>query len=181
MHHTLPFYGRYQSHFLRAYMLLAPLTRIPLLGRFVKQTANNYARRQHGAFALNASEAESILEASTWVAVGECACRKTFHRCDAPVEAEIAVGFSKEIYADAGDNFRKVPKAEAIELLRRCREAGLMSLMMKCRGHYYAICNCCTCCCVPYRLKRNYGIEYAITRDTGIVSSYIHQVAGHRD
>lgn len=91
------------------------------------------------------------------------------------------MGFSKEIYADTGDNFSEVSKVEAIKLMQRCREAGLISLMMQYRGHYYAICNCCVCCCVLFRLKRNYGIEYAISRDTGIVSSYIQQVAAHRD
>jgi hypothetical protein len=115
------------------------------------------------------------------VAVGECACRKTFHNCDAPVEAEIVVGFGKEVYADAEHKFREVPKEEATALLRRCRESGLMSIMMQCRGHYYSICNCCRCCCVPYRLKRKYGVDYAIIRDANIVRNFADQMAHHLD
>ena len=181
MHHTLPFYGRYQSRFLKGYMILAQLIRLPLLGRLVRAAANKYARRQHGGFALAALEAEQIVDASAWVAGGEGAWRKTFHNCDAPIEGEIVVGFGKEVYSDAEHKFREVPKEEARALLRRYREAGLMSIMMQCRGHYYAICNCCRCCCVPYRLKRNYGVDYAIIRDANIVGNFVQQMAHHAD
>jgi hypothetical protein len=56
-----------------------------------------------------------------------------------------------------------------------------MSIMMQCRGHYYAICNCCRCCCVPYRLKQDYGVDYAIIRDKNIVMSFAHQITHHTD
>ncbi|MEN8614136.1 ferredoxin-like protein [Dehalogenimonas sp. THU2] len=181
MHHSLPFYGRYQNRFLKAYMTLAPFTRLPLLGKLVRRLANNYARSQHGGFALNSGEAAAIVDASDWVAIGECACRKVFHNCDNPIEAEIVVGFGREVYSDAEHNFREVSKDEAKALLLRCKDANLMSIMMQCRGHYYAICNCCHCCCVPYRLKRRYGIEYAIIRDENIVESFKHQMSEHQD
>jgi hypothetical protein len=181
MHHTLPFYGRYQSRFLKGYMLMARLIRIPLLGRAVRAAANRYARRQHGGFALKTGEAEQIVEASAWVAIGKCACRQTFHNCGAPIEAEIAVGFGKEVYADAEHEFRQVSKEQAKSVIKQCREAGLMSIMMQCRGHYYAICNCCQCCCVPFRLKKRYGVDYAIIRDADIVQNFTTQLAHHHD
>ncbi|AKG54020.1 hypothetical protein DGWBC_1379 [Dehalogenimonas sp. WBC-2] len=181
MHHSLPFYGRHQSSFLRIYMMLAPLVRVPLLGNAVRAVANSYARRQHGGFALKSGEAEQIIDAAGWVAIGECACRKVFHNCDSPLEAEIVVGFGKDVYADAEHKFREVGKDEAKTLVKRCKEAGLMSIMMQCKGHYYAICNCCRCCCVPYRLKSRYGINHSIVRDDHIVQNFVCQLNNHID
>lgn len=162
-------------------MLLAPLVHVPLLGRIVRRAANRYAARLHGAFALTAAEAEEIVSGSAWVAVGECACRRTFHNCDAPVDAEIIVGFGRDVYAAVSEKHRRVTTSEAVTILRRCRESRLIPLMMQCQGHYYAICNCCSCCCVPYRLKNKYGIDYAIIRRPGIVAEFFGQLVGHRE
>ncbi|MDV2989253.1 MAG: ferredoxin-like protein [Dehalogenimonas sp.] len=160
-------------------MLLAPLVRIPLLGRLVRRAANRYAAQHHGAFALTAAEAEEIVTRSAWVAVGECACRRTFHNCDAPVEAELIVGFGRNVYAEVSEKTRRITSAEAVALLQQCRESRLMPLMMQCRGHYYAICNCCQCCCVPHRLKTRFGINYAIVRRPEIVEDFFAQLADH--
>ncbi|MGI2335418.1 MAG: ferredoxin-like protein [Dehalogenimonas sp.] len=162
-------------------MILAPLVRVPLLGRIVRRAANHYAARQHGAFALTAEEAEEIVSRSTWVAVGECACRRTFHKCNAPVNAEIIVGFGRDVYSAVTEKHRRITSDEAVVLFQRCRESHLMPLMMQCRGHYYAICNCCPCCCVPHRLKTRYGIDYAIIRRPGIVAEFFTQLENHFD
>ena len=159
---------------------MGSLSRWPVVGTVVKASANWWARRQHSGFALTREEAEKIIDASPYIAVGKCSCREVFHNCDAPVLAEVAVGFGKEIYADSGHAFRAATREEAKALLDTGRERGLMPLAVQCRGHYYAICQCCKCCCVPYRLKKNYGIELAIVRDTSIVQSFTEQLESHR-
>ena len=161
-------------------MALAVLVRVPLLGRLIKAMANRYARSHHGAFALTSAEAEEIVSRAEWVAVGHCACRRTFKNCSADVEAEIVVEFGDAVYARVPDNHREVSREEALGVLKRCRENRLVPMMMQCRGHYYAICNCCTCCCVPLRLKNRYGIDYAIIRRPGIVDDFFRQLARHR-
>jgi hypothetical protein len=177
MHHLLPFYGRYQYRFLRAYMRLAKLTKVPLLGRLVRGLANIYARRQHGGFYLTFADAEEIIDASGYVAIGPCACRQVFQNCRHPVMAEIVVGFGQQVYSQTkGQTFQTVSKEEAKEVLRQCRQQGMMHTAMHCQGHYYTICSCCTCCCVPYRLKHYYGIEYAITRNRNIVAEFKEQL-----
>jgi hypothetical protein len=59
----------------------------------------------------------------------------------------------------------------------------MMHTIMHCRGLFYAICNCCSCCCVPFRLRRHYGVEYAIIRSRDIVADYHSQrlAAGGRN
>lgn len=180
MHHLLPFYGRHQSKFLKVYINLAKLTRIPLLGRLVKAVANWYARRQHGGYVIKLEEAERIIDVSETVALGPCSCRQTFGNCQRPVMSEIIVGAGKEVYAEADkDNFKQITRQEAKEIMRQCHREGLLHTVMSCRGHYYSICNCCTCCCVPLRLKRDYGIEYAIIKRKDIVADYLNNSLGH--
>jgi len=176
MHHILPLYGRYQHRFLRAYIRLARLTKVPLLGRLVRRMANTYARRQHGGYYLTPGEAEAIIEASGFVALGHCACRQVFGNCQSPVMAEVVVGFGQHVYSNAKvQSFKPVSREEAKEVLSSCRRLGMMQTVMHCRGHYYTICSCCTCCCVPYRLKHDYGIEFAITRNKNIAIDFKKQ------
>ncbi len=176
MHHVLPFYGRYQHRFLKAYMALAKLTRIPLLGRLVRWLANQYATNQHGGYLLTLEEAEGIIDASDNVALGPCSCRQVFGNCHRPIMSEIVVGAGQEVYSGLnGHNFRQVSKDEAKEIVRQCHHQGMMHTIIHCQGLFYAICNCCTCCCVPFRLRRNYGIEYAIVRNKNIIADYQKQ------
>lgn len=176
MHHSLLFYGRYQHQFLRLYMLLARLTAVPWLGGLVRRAANNYGQRGHGAYLLTLAEAEAIVDASNEVALGPCSCRQLYHHCHSPVMSEILVGEGVAVFAkNQGNGFRKVSKAEAKDVLRQCHEQRLTHTMVQCRQHFYAICNCCSCCCVPTRLRQRYGIEYALVRDPAVVADYQKQ------
>jgi hypothetical protein len=154
-------------------MLLARLTRIPLLGRLVRRLANGYAKNQHGGFLLNLEEAEKIIDASETVSLGPCSCRQVFSNCQRPVMSEIVVGAGPEVYAGLdGERFRKISHQEAKEIMRDCHSQGMLHTIMHCRGLFYAICNCCSCCCVPFRLRKNYGIEYAIIRSRDTIDDY---------
>ena len=176
MHHTLPFYGRYRRKFLRIYILLAQLTHIPLLGRLVRWIANNYGRTGHGGYFLTLEEAEQLIDVSNSVALGPCGCRQAFHNCDRPIMTEIVVGAGRELYYKVKNKgFHQVSKKKAKEVMQQCHGGGMMHTVMQCQGLFYAICNCCSCCCVPYRLKNNHGIEYAMTRNKSIIADFEKQ------
>jgi hypothetical protein len=173
MHHLLPLYGRNQRRFLRIYIWLAKLTRIPIIGLFVRVAANRYAISGHGAFVLKPSEVEAIIDASDYVALTECSCRQVFGNCDNPITTEIVIGYGREVYKDAKDNeLKPVSKTEAKKVAADCHRRELISSLIHCGGHYYSICNCCSCCCVPFRLKKNYGINLSFRREPDIVISY---------
>ena len=173
MHHTLRFYGRYQQQWLRLYLLLAKLTKLPLVGRWVRRVANIYARRGHRGYLLTVTEAEQIIDAAGSVALGPCCCRQVSRHCDHPITSEIVVGTGAEVFSQTRRNeFHRVSKEVAKELLRQCHRQRLVTTIMKCREHFYAICNCCSCCCVPTRLKQNYGIEYALVRNKDILADF---------
>jgi len=173
MHHSLRLYSRYRELFLRFYVFLAKLTRIPLLGRVVRKAANIYGKKGSCAYLCTSNEANEIIDNSEGLALGPCTCRVVFGNCDNSKNTEIMVGFSRNIFIEERPNdYREITKQEAKDILRQCHQNGLIHTIVKCRQDFYAICNCCSCCCVPMRLKKDYGIGNALIRSDDIVREF---------
>ena len=173
MHHTLRLYSRYRESILRYYVFQAKWARIPLIGRLVRAVANLYGKKGECAYLLTLDEAREIVDIAEGVALGPCTCRTVFKNCDNPVNAEIMLGLTRHIFAqESPHDFREVTKQEAKDMLEQCHRNGLIHTIIKCRQDFYAICNCCSCCCVPLRLKRDYGIGNAVIRDTSIIQDF---------
>jgi hypothetical protein len=173
MHHSLKFYGGHRKGVLRLYMFWAKWTKIPLVGRLVRWLANSYGSNMHSAYLLTLAEAEEMVAMAEGVAVGPCDCRLTFGNCDNPIDAEILLGPSRHILLEAmPHNSHEITKEAAREILRDCHRRGLIHTAIKCRNDFYAICNCCTCCCVPLRLSKQYGISNALVRHKDIIQEF---------
>jgi len=173
MHHALKIYSRYRESFLRFYIFQARWTRVPLIGRLVRAVANLYGRKGSRAYLLTLEEANKIVDLAEGLALGTCTCRTVFHKCDKPIDAEIMVGLSRNIFtAERPHDFREITKQEAKDILRQCHQQGLIHTVIKCRDEFYAICNCCSCCCVPLRLKSDYGIGEAAIRHKNITREF---------
>lgn len=178
MHHSLRFYSRHRELFLRYYIFQAKWTRIPVMGRLVRKVANLYGGRLHGAYLLSPTEAEQVVDIAQELALGPCTCRQVFRNCDNPVEAEIMVGLERNAFvSERPEEYRRITKNEAKEMLRRCHQQGLIHTIIKCRQGFYAICNCCPCCCVPLRLSKKYGIGKALSRSENIVNEFSNRKA----
>lgn len=176
MHHTLRFYGKHQHSFLKAYMSLAKLSRIPVLGGLVRAAGNVYARNGHGGYLLTMEQAEQIIDIAVSIALGPCSCRQVFHGCDSPLMSEIVLGTGVEVFE--GQEFRAISREEAKELVHQAHEKRLIHSLMRCGDHFYALCNCCACCCVPLRLRQQYGIGSALTRNDNIVAEFQREQLG---
>ena len=149
------------------------LTRIPLLGRLVRCIANTYGENRQNAYLLTPAEAEEIVDIAEGVALGPCDCRTVFRNCDNPVDAEILLGPTRHIFLEARPHdSREITKEEAKEILRDCHQRGLTHTITRCRNNFYAICNCCSCCCVPLKLSTQYGIGNAAKRHEDIVRAF---------
>ncbi len=173
MHHSLRLYSRHRELFLRYYIFQAKWTKIPLIGRLVRWAANTYGRNMEGAYLLTPNEAEEIVDSSEGLALGPCTCRAVFRNCDNPINAEIMVGLSRNMFIDERpDDYREITKQEAKDILKQCHQSGLIHTIVKCRRDFYAICNCCSCCCVPLRLDKKYGIGNALTRNSDIIREF---------
>src|SRR4030042_6455787 len=170
MHHSLRLYSRYRELFVRYYIFQAKWTKLPLLGGLVRKVACAYARKGSSAYLLTPDEANEIVDNAEGLALGPCTCREVFRNCDNPINVEIMVGLSRNIFMEERPHdYREITKDEAKEILRQCHQRGLIHTIVKCKQDFYAICNCCTCCCVPWRLKKDYGIGNALVRSDSIV------------
>jgi hypothetical protein len=178
MHHSLRLYSKHRQGVLKFYMFGAKMTRIPLIGRLVRWVANAYGRNMEGAYLLTTDEAELIVDIARGVAVGRCDCRDVFKNCDNPLDAEILLGPTRHIFMEhMPHDSREITKKEAKGILRDCHRRGLVHSMIKCKNDFYAICNCCTCCCVPLRMIKLYGIGDALSRKEDIVQEFKEYVS----
>jgi hypothetical protein len=176
MHHALRLYGKHQHRLIHLYISLARLTRIPLIGGIAKWVANTYAVHGHSGYYLTLSEAEQIIDIAKNVSLGPCSCREEFHNCSHPVMSEIVLGNgSSGVYAARQKEFRQVSKEEAKETLRQAHQKRLVLSIMRCGDHFYAICSCCSCCCVPTRLRQQFGIGKAVVRNLNVVQDFRQQ------
>jgi hypothetical protein len=177
MHHTLKIYGRYREFFLKYYIFQAKWTRIPVIGRLVRWVANSYGKKSSSAYLLTLDEAIEIVESAKELALGPCDCRSVFHNCDNPINVEIMIGLTQNIFmTERPSQYQEIDKQKAIEILQDCHQRGLIHTVVRCRNDFYAICNCCSCCCVPLRLNRKYGIGNALIRNPDIVETVKEQI-----
>ncbi len=181
MHHSLRFYSGHRGGILKFYMFWARWARIPLLGRLVRQIANNYGSNMHRAYLLTPAEADDILAIAEGVALGPCDCRKAFGNCDNPVDSEILLGHTRHALLETmPKDSHEITKEAARQILRDCHRRGLIHTILKCQDDFYAICSCCFCCCVPLRLSRRYGIGKALARHKDIVQEFKDYQISHR-
>lgn len=173
MHHSLRLYSKHRQGALKFYMFGAKCTRIPLIGRLVRWVASTYGRSMEGAYLLTTDEANAIVDSAEGVAVGPCTCRDVYKNCDNPVNVELLLGPTRHIFTEhMPHDSHEITKQEAKEILEDCHQRGLIHTIIKCRDNFYAICNCCSCCCVPLRLSKQYGIGNALNRNGDIVQEF---------
>lgn len=173
MHHSLKVYSRYRELFLRYYIFQSRWTKIPLVGRLVRGVANAYGNRGSSAYLLSPDEAAEIIDISEGVALGPCTCRAVFRNCDNAIDTEIMIGLSRNVFLEERPHeYREICKETAKDILKECHQRGLIHTIIKCRQDFYAICNCCACCCVPLRLNKNYGIGNALKRSDDIIRRF---------
>ncbi len=173
MHHTLRFYSRNRESALRLYIFFAKWTRLPLFGRLIRLIGNTWGSNLEGSYLLTTVEANEVIDAAADLALGPCTCRQVFANCDHPRQSEIMLGMSGNVFIDERpSDYREITKGEAKEIIRDSHRRGLIHSIIKCRDNFYAICNCCTCCCVPLRLEQQYGIGGAMSRHPDVVERF---------
>jgi hypothetical protein len=180
MHHSLRLYSGNRRIVLRFYIFFARLTRLPLLGRLARWAANVYGCNLHRAYLLTPAEAAELVNTAEGLAVAPCDCRRLFKNCDHPVNAEILLGPTRHVMLEAmPKDSHEISREKAGEILRENQRRGLIFTILKCREDFYAICSCCSCCCVPLRLSKQYGIGEALVRHKDIVKEYREFQSSH--
>jgi NAD-dependent dihydropyrimidine dehydrogenase PreA subunit len=103
---------------------------------------------------LDFESVAEIVRNAEILAVTKCTCRLTARKCDRPLEMCIQVN-NAAAYAVSRGTGRKVEVQEALEILRRAEEEGLIHVTMNRHVVNHFICNCCPCCCqtMPVLIK----------------------------
>jgi Na+-translocating ferredoxin:NAD+ oxidoreductase subunit B len=94
-------------------------------------------------------DAAEILRSKPFIVITDCICRKTAdlidHDCGKPLEACFMFGSMGQYYLDRGMG-RKISLDEAVDILARCRDAGLVTQPATSQNPA-GMCNCCGDCC----------------------------------
>ncbi len=96
---------------------------------------------------------EDEIRAARKISVAPCICRKearlTGHGCRHSHETCLSFGVAAEYYIENGFG-REIDAEEAIAILKKCDEEGLVHAGVNAR-HLSNICNCCPCCCASLK------------------------------
>jgi len=123
---------------------------------------------------LNLEKAIKYLDGAHTIATLGCVCRTNKHNCDSPVDVcitldNVAEGQLTRKVRNAG----KITRDEAVEVLRRSHEAGLVHMAYALNGEpkVTAICSCCSCCCAVLSSVLRFGLYLKLlTSDTRSVT-----------
>ncbi len=118
---------------------------------------------------LDLSEIKKILKDAKLISLGECDCRRTFKKCDAPLDVCISLDKEAEAIIKEGAA-KKVNLKEALGALERSHTAGLVHIAYTFRGQEKpeVICSCCSCCCHSMSALVRFGIPKAV-----VMSKYV--------
>lgn len=94
---------------------------------------------------------EVVIQKVRVIAVVHCPCRATAHligkkRCDHPLENCIKYDELAEYLIEKGIG-KEITKQEALDVIHRAEQAGLVHLVDNAREGIKHTCNCCGCCC----------------------------------
>lgn len=98
-----------------------------------------------------------LVRAHDYLGVKECICRKQQgllgKRCEYPLEICLMFGDFARYHLDNGWPGRRISVEEALELLDRSEELGLVLLAENAREIRF-VCSCCACCCSGLRIMK---------------------------
>lgn len=112
-------------------------------------------------------QATQMLENARSWGVRECICRiqqkLIGEGCDHEVENCLVFAPVEGLFTNS-EATRAITKEEALHILRRTEEAGLVHCPGNYRDGIHYICNCCTCCCGVLRGLVEFGVPTAIAK-----------------
>lgn len=94
---------------------------------------------------------EEVIQKVDVIALAHCPCRAMAHligkkRCDHPLEVCLKCNELAEYVIEKGIG-KEISKQEALEIIRKSADEGLVHLVDNAREGIQIICNCCGCCC----------------------------------
>ena len=91
-----------------------------------------------------------ILERNNTYALARCACRVSIGACDKPRDVCLVFDKTGRYLIERGFA-KEITRKEALDVVRRAEEAGLVHTTNNSQDRLNLICNCCPCCCTILR------------------------------
>ncbi len=121
---------------------------------------------------LDWERATSLIENAERLAVSLCYCRHSAEHlgraCDAPRETCLSLNGGADFVARHKFG-RAIERSEALEILHRSRQGGLMQIADNVQSRPSYICNCCGCCCEQLQSINHHGLRGVVP--SGFVAS----------
>jgi Pyruvate/2-oxoacid:ferredoxin oxidoreductase delta subunit len=99
---------------------------------------------------LDYERAVKIIETAGCITVGTCYCRHKMEHmgkaCDMPQDVCLTFNGSARTLSKHGIA-KEISKEEAMKILKKVRELGLVQIGANVQDNVNWICNCCSCCC----------------------------------
>ncbi|MBI4831290.1 MAG: 4Fe-4S dicluster domain-containing protein, partial [Candidatus Lindowbacteria bacterium] len=103
---------------------------------------------------LHHENVKEIINGARKIAVTKCPCRLVDGKCGLPIEVCVQINKGAE-YALSRGTGREIDKAEAMEIMRKAEEAGLVHVTTNSDHADHYICNCCPDCCIGLQAVRS--------------------------
>lgn len=87
------------------------------------------------------------------LSVTKCSCRVIDGACGKPLEVCMQVGRAAEYNIERGTG-RTLSKSEAMEIIKKCEEEGLVHVVDNRQVVGHVICNCCKDCCLNWSILK---------------------------
>lgn len=118
---------------------------------------------------LDLAAAEKVLCSARVVSLGNCGCRPKMKRCNAPLDVCLCLDKEAENLIKNGEA-KAISVDEALRVLKRSHEAGLVHLAFTNRSDVkpWVICSCCSCCCHALSSLVRFGIPEAVAESERI-------------
>jgi len=92
-------------------------------------------------------EAAHYIREAKYLGLSDCPCRTSQPSCDAPVDVCLTFNYTAKSLSER-QAARLITQDEALVVLRRAEDAGLVHCATNTADRVDYICNCCPCCCV---------------------------------
>jgi Pyruvate/2-oxoacid:ferredoxin oxidoreductase delta subunit len=136
----------------------------PALARVVPVKSRIEARAE----VLPTDDLRAMLGRAHSFRIAQCICRREQELLGSPCShtQETCLSFSSEAeaYRDVPDWGREISRDEALELLDRFEEEGLVHCTYNVQREPFFVCNCCSCCCGFLRGLRDYDAPFMLAR-----------------
>lgn len=107
---------------------------------------------------LAVDDVRMAIENAEVIAVTPCTCKIAAQKCDTTLECCVQLNNAAR-YAISRGTGRELTKQEAVELMRKIEEEGLVHTVNNQKSMHQIICNCCRCCCQNFPIKIEYGLN----------------------